>query len=200
MTESRFGVGHAGFILASQSPRRKALLKRIVPEFEVVTSDVDELLEIPAGPKELALENARLKTEKVASLHPYHWVIGSDTVVECDGVSLGKPEDRKDAIRMMRTLSGRKHEVHTGVAIYHAASGRNHSFVETSEVVFFRMSDEMIESYVESMHAQQYAGGYPIQYLLGSLVSGFDGSFTNVVGLPVERLEKVLKEMMLIPA
>ena len=189
----------APVILASQSPRRRALLKRILPEFEVTTATVDEWLDCAEGPKELALLNAKLKARQVATQYPRHWVIGSDTVVECEGIPLGKPESREQAVQMMQMLSGRKHNVHSGVVICHRGNEIEKTFVETSEVVFFRLSSAQIEAYVDTMHPGQYAGGYPIQYLMGTLVSGFDGSFTNVVGLPMERLQSELKALMLIP-
>ena len=185
-------------ILASQSPRRRSLLKKLVAEFEVTSADADELLSHPAGPEALALENARLKARAIASKHPGSWVIGSDTVVACDGACLAKPEDREEAIRMIRQLSGRKHNVHSGVSICkHTIDGAEQleEFVETSEVVFFKLTPRQIKSYVDTLQPQQYAGGYPIQYIMGTLVSGFDGSFTNVVGLPLEKLKLSLSSL-----
>ena len=170
--------------------------------FEVTTAEVEELLQHKDGPEALALENSRLKARSIAKQNPNHWVLGSDTVVECDGVLLAKPEDREDAIRMMKLLSGRKHQVHSGVVLCKTdASGKEQleQFVETSEVVFFNLSQAQIEHYVDTMHPEQYAGGYPIQYIMGTIVSGFDGSFTNVVGLPLEKLKLSLQSLGILP-
>jgi len=192
----------AKLILASQSPRRRSLLKQLVDDFEVTTAEVEELLEHQDGPEALALENSLLKAKAIAKKHPNQWVLGSDTVVECDGVLLAKPQDRADAIRMMKQLSGRKHNVHSGVVLCkvdRSGTEQLEQFVETSEVVFFNLSQAQIESYVDTMHPEQYAGGYPIQFILGTIVSGFDGSFTNVVGLPLEKLKLSLQSLGILP-
>lgn len=187
-------------ILASQSPRRRELLKRLVPEFEVHAAAVDEVLVHEDGCPALALHNAQLKARFIAERYPDSWIIGSDTVVECDGLHLAKPESRDHAKVMLRTLSGRKHHVHTGIALCCQSMSVQDTAVETSEVAFFQLDEQTLETYVATIDASHYAGGYAIQYLLGSLVSGFDGSFTNVVGLPVERLEVMLRRRSLLPS
>lgn len=186
-------------ILASQSPRRRELLQRLIPEFEVVTAEVDEALDHASGGKALALHNAYLKARWIADSHPSHWVIGSDTVVECEGQRLAKPEDRQHATHMMRLLSGRSHEVHTAVVLCCADLAIEDEAIETSEVVFFSLDEATIETYVDTQEPHHYAGGYAIQHLLGTLVAGFDGSFTNVVGLPLERLRAMLLQRALLP-
>lgn len=171
-------------------------------DFEVSAADVEELLQHEGGPKALALENSLLKARAIAKRNPNHWILGSDTVVECDGVLLAKPENRDEAIGMMKRLSGRKHNVHSGVVlckIDHSGTEQLEQFVETSEVVFFTLNQTQIENYVDTMHPEQYAGGYPIQYIMGTIVSGFDGSFTNVVGLPLEKLKLSLQSLGMLP-
>lgn len=170
-----------------------------MPEFEVQAAAVDEVLVHEDGGPALALHNAQLKARFIAELHPDSWIIGSDTVVECDGQHLAKPESRHEAKHMLRTLSGRKHHVHTGVALCCQSMAVEDTAVVTSEVAFFQLDEQTLETYVATMHASHYAGGYAIQHLLGTLVSGFDGSFTNVVGLPVERLEAMLRQRRLLP-
>ena len=181
-------------ILASKSPRRKELLSGILEHFHTLEAQVEEALVSTNGSADLALANARLKAEAVAELNPDAWVIGSDTVVSCDGVSLGKPSDNEDAFRMIRQLSGRSHEVYSGVSIIHRRRGVATSFVEESQVRFFELSDSQIRDYVETFHPTDYAGGYPIQHVMGSIVAGFSGSYNNIVGLPVERLRETMQQ------
>ena len=181
-------------ILASKSPRRKELLSGILKHFLTVEAQVEEASDSTSDSAGLALENARLKAETVADLHPDAWVIGSDTVVSCDGVSLGKPVDHDDAFRMIRQLSGRSHEVYSAVCIVHRKREVDISFVEKSQVRFFELSDSQIRDYVEAFHPTEYAGGYPIQHVMGSIVAGFSGSYSNIVGLPVERLRDTMQQ------
>jgi septum formation protein len=179
-------------VLASKSPRRKELLSGILLDFLTVAVEVDELLVHADGTADLALKNAQLKAETVSEKYPDAWVIGSDTVVSCDGESLGKPESKTEAFRMMRRLSGRSHEVYSAVCLIHHRRGIKTSFVEESQVRFFELSDEKIQGYVDAFDPTEYAGGYPIQHVMGSIVSGFSGSYCNIVGLPVERVRQVM--------
>ena len=182
-------------ILASKSPRRKELLGELGRElgfdFEVVTCDVDEHLEgeYPfCGVEELAIR----KGAPVSELYPDIAVISSDTLVELDGVALGKPKDAEDAEKMLTSLSGRGHNVHTGVAI--AYKGRLVSGVASTAVYFREISSDEIREYVASGEPMDKAGAYGIQGYAGRFVSGYDGDFDTVVGLSLKLVRKLLSE------
>ncbi|PYN35524.1 MAG: septum formation protein Maf [Candidatus Rokuibacteriota bacterium] len=179
-------------ILASRSPRRRELLRRIWPEFEVIPSDVDETLE--AGPVEqavagLALRKARAVAERVRA----GVVLAADTVVVIDGVVLGKPAGPEEAGDMLVRLRGRQHEVITGVAVVDAGTGRAASTTAVSRVLMAAYPDAMIAAYVASGSPLDKAGAYAIQDLDGALVEGVVGAYTNVVGLPVEATRRLLE-------
>jgi septum formation protein len=178
-------------ILASQSPRRGELLRRIWSEFEVIPSDVDETLE--PGPIEsavagLALRKARAVAERVGA----GVVLAADTVVVIDGVVLGKPEGPEEARDMLEWLRGREHQVITGVAVVEAKTGRAASATAVSRVLMATYPDATIAAYVASGAPFDKAGGYAIQDLDGELVDGVVGSYTNVVGLPLDVTRRLL--------
>jgi septum formation protein len=157
----------------------------------VSPADVDESLPSPVVPdavRELALRKARA----VATRHGEALVIGADTVVVLDDQPLGKPRDPAEARAMLRRLRGREHEVLTGVAVVHAASGRSATAVARTRVFMARYPDEVIEAYVASGEALDKAGGYGIQDLGGALVAGWIGSYSNVVGLPLAETRRLL--------
>lgn len=180
-------------ILASKSPRRKELLSRILDDFSTITIEVNEAIAHEFGSSELALQNARLKASVVAEVHPDSWVVGSDTVVSCDGESLGKPISKTEAFQMIRRLSGRSHEVYSGVSLINKNKGVEENFVEKSQVRFFTLTHTQIQLYVDTIDTTEFAGAYPIQHVMGSIVSGFDGSYTNIVGLPIDQLQEVMR-------
>lgn len=179
-------------ILASQSPRRRELLLGIWAEFEVIPSDVDETLEagpIGAAVAALALRKARTVAERVGS----GVVLAADTVVVIDGIVLGKPAGPDEARGMLGQLRGREHEVVTGVAVVQAETGRSEVTTAVSRVVMAAYSDAVIADYVASGSPFDKAGGYAIQDLGGALVDGLIGSYTNVVGLPVDATRRLLE-------
>ena len=176
-------------LLASKSPRRRQLLGRITSHFEIHTEEVEELIHHPEGPDCLAETNAILKATAVSSKFPNSLVIGSDTVVAYHGNSLGKPKDLAHAREMLRSLSGREHEVFSGVALESDGLDIHESWVVRSAVKFFDLGEEQIDYYLGAIDFKQFAGAYPIQHLLGSLTAGFEGSYSNIVGLPLERLQ-----------
>jgi septum formation protein len=179
-------------ILASRSPRRRELLRRIWEEFEVLPSDVDETLE--PGPVGDAVAGLALrKGRAVAGREGAGVVLAADTVVVIDGVVLGKPVGVDEATGMLVRLRGRPHEVVTGVAVVEAETGRSASATAVSRVVMAAYSDSMIADYVASGSPFDKAGGYAIQDLDGALVDGVIGSYTNVVGLPVEATRRLLE-------
>ncbi len=179
-------------ILASRSPRRRELLLRIHPEFEVIPSDVDETLE--PGPLADAVAGLALRKGRAVAGRVGHGVVlAADTVVVIDGVVLGKPVGVEEAAGMLVRLRGRAHEVVTGVAVVDAETRRSASATAVSRVLMAVYSDSMIADYVASGSPFDKAGGYAIQDLGGALVDGVIGSYTNVVGLPVEATRRLLE-------
>lgn len=178
------------YILASKSPRRKELLGEIISDFEIITKEVDESLPEVIHPREGVEILAIRKGKAVAdSLIPDCIVISSDTLVEIGGKPLGKPTDRADAINMLKMLSGKAHNVHTGVAVHY--NNKCVSGVATTAVYFREMTDLEIEEYVDSGDPMDKAGSYGIQSGGGKFVEKIDGDYDTVVGLSV-RLTKEL--------
>ena len=170
-------------ILASKSPRRRELLGRIIKEFEVKTVECDETLPDGMHPSVGVELLAVRKGEAVARKEVDAIVISSDTLVEIDGIPLGKPKDRDDAHRILRMLSGRTHNVHTGVAVHF--EGRVYSGVQTSRVRFVEMTDNEIYEYIDTGEPMDKAGAYGIQGLGGKFVAEYDGEFDGIMGLSV---------------
>jgi len=183
-------------ILASASPRRRQLLTEMGLSFEVVTADIPELDAISSPhllPVELARENARLKASVVAKLHPKRWVLGADTVVALEKRLLGKPISLEEAHHFLRTLSGRTHEVITGCALFDP-EGNVNIFHEISRVIFRELSDETIQRYLAEVSVLDKAGAYALQERGDWIVERVEGSRSNVIGLPIERLGQIFKE------
>lgn len=179
-------------ILASQSPRRKELLGRIFSEFSVIPSGVDEVVHGAASPAEYVCELACAKARDVASrVSGDALVIGSDTVVVCDGEILEKPKDEEDAFRMLSHMSGRAHQVYTGVAL--CKDGREYVDHEVTSVWFRDLSAEEISRYIASGEPMDKAGAYGIQQKGALLVSRIEGDYFNVVGLPLCKLCEMLQ-------
>jgi len=178
-------------ILASQSPRRRELLRRIWAEFEVIPSDVEETLE-PGPIAEAVAGLALRKARAVAGRVGVGVVLAADTVVVIDGVLLGKPAGVEEARDMLVRLRGREHEVVTGVCVVDAGTGRAESTIAVSRVLMAAYPDATIAAYVASGAPFDKAGGYAIQDLDGGLVDGVMGSYTNVVGLPLEATRRLL--------
>ncbi len=185
------------WILASASPRRKELLAELIDEFEIIPSLADENLEGDYTPMELVKALAELKAREVA-LRPENaekWVIGSDTVVAFGGEVLGKPKDEADAFRMLKMLSGKAHAVYTGVCIACNQAGGYRTDVRAAktDVYFEELSDEWIWQYIRGGSPMDKAGAYGIQD--GGLVNRIEGSYTNVVGFPVELAKEMIKDV-----
>ncbi|MCH5303776.1 MAG: septum formation protein Maf [Ruminococcus sp.] len=179
-------------ILASASPRRQELLKKIFPEFKIIPADIDESYGGDISATEVAQFLAEKKAEHISKMYPDSLVIGSDTTVVSGDIILGKPENETDAVRMLKLLSGNAHKVITGVSLF---SGEfSYSFSETTEVLFHELSDSEIAGYIKTGEWSDKAGAYGIQGAAGAFVEKINGSFDNVVGLPCEKLKAVLKE------
>jgi len=182
------------FILASQSPRRQALLDRIEIPFRVQVSPADEDLTDPGPPRNVVQTLARRKVRPVASEHPSALVLAADTVVAHDGEILNKPENPSHAETMLRRLSGTVHTVYTGIALAHAATDREITAVEGTDVVLAPLTDAEIRAYVDSGSPMDKAGGYGIQdHTAPFFVEGIEGDYYNVVGLPLRRLYTTLR-------
>ncbi len=182
-------------ILASQSPRRKELLGRFCQNM-IICADHTEEVKIPGEkPEDMVMRLALTKAKNVAKTRGEDaLVIGADTVVVLDGNVLGKPEDKEDAFRMLRSLSGNKHTVFTGVAVLDTETETEKTFAEATKVRFKELNDDEIAAYIQSGEPMDKAGAYGIQELGSLLIEGVEGDYFNVVGLPICRLGKMLKE------
>lgn len=178
-------------VLASASPRRLALLSEVADDITVLPSDVDESRVTASSPRALVRELSRLKALSVAErLNGGDVVIGADTVVYLDKL-YGKPRNRADAIRMLSELNGKEHYVFTGVTV--VADGGVRTFSVRSAVRFRSLAKEEIERYVDEYRPYDKAGAYAVQE--GVVVGSYKGSLSNIIGLPMEKLVKVLKEV-----
>ena len=181
-------------ILASKSPRRQELLRGMGVEFEILTKETPEDypndLPLDEVPKYLSLQKSLAFND--VELPADYLLITSDTVVICDGEILGKPKDRGDAARMLQLLSGKTHHVVTGVTVRSAE--KKESFAVRSNVTFAQLDAEEIDYYIENCKPYDKAGAYGIQEWIGYVgISGLEGSFYNVMGLPTRKLYQCLK-------
>lgn len=181
-------------VLASGSPRRRELLEQMgIADFEVLPARGEETAPEGLAPADYVTYLARQKAREVAALRPECTVIGADTVVVLDDQVLGKPADRADAIRMLTALSGRTHEVYTGMAV--CSGDRELTHAECTKVNFRDLNAEEIEAYVDSGEPMDKAGGYGIQGKACVMIQGIEGDYYNVVGLPVCALHNMLNEL-----
>ena len=180
-------------VLASASPRRQELLRQIGCGFRVVVSDAEELSGDGISPERLAVENARRKAEDVAAKEGGNApVLGADTVVAVDETILGKPKDETDAVRMLRLLSGRQHFVYTGIAL--AYRGEIYEGVVRTEVWVDELSEKEIEAYIATGEPMDKAGAYAVQGIAAKFIPRIDGSFSNVVGLPLHAVRNLARK------
>lgn len=175
-------------VLASASPRRAELLTLLGLRFEVAPSDVDESPRPGEAPPDLAERLARDKALAAAPPGGPSLVVAADTIVVLDGALLGKPRDREEAARFVGRLAGRTHEVMTGLAVRALPEGTLASEVVRSRVTFAPMTPEEIDWYARSGEGLDKAGAYALQGIGAVFVRGVEGSYTNVIGLPMERL------------
>lgn len=183
-------------ILASASPRRQELIGRLIPDFKVMTDDSPEEVIMGEKPEETVKRLAKQKAENVAKeITDDAVVIAADTMVALDGQVLGKPCDEKEAYNMLKMLSGNTHQVYTGVAVIDTKSGRIINEYETTGVKFRTLLDDEIKAYIKSGEPMDKAGAYGIQELGALFIQGIEGDYFNVVGLPLCRLGRILKEM-----
>ena len=179
-------------ILASASPRRSELMTLAGFRFDVIRADIDEIVPEKALPQEVVMSLALQKAQAVAKDHRKSAVVGSDTVVALDGKILGKPRSEKEAAEMLRSLSGRIHKVFTGVAI--VCGEKVTSFFEETEVEFYPLTDQEILDYVATGEPMDKAGAYGIQGRGAVLVKRINGDYFNVMGLPISKVYRELKD------
>lgn len=181
-------------ILASSSPRRKEILERFNVNFEIMVSGVDEDFNIEEDPSKVVKLLALRKCKDIANkCRDGDIVIAADTIVYYDKI-LGKPKDRKDAFHMINSLNGKTHSVMTGLAIIEVNSGKTIVDYEVTKVKFRDLNIGKIERYLDTEEYVDKAGAYGIQGYGEILVESIDGSFSNVVGLPISKLDKILEE------
>ena len=181
------------YILASRSPRRKELLSKIVDSFEIITRETDESLPDGVHPKEGVELLAVRKGKAVADgISADFLIVSSDTLVELGGVPLGKPEDKEDAVKMLLNLSGKTHNVHTGVAIHY--KGKVFSGSDTSSVTFKGFGEDEAREYVATGEPMDKAGSYAIQGIGARLVEKYEGDFDTIVGLSLKLTKRLIDE------
>jgi septum formation protein len=182
-------------ILASASPRRQELIKLIFNNVEILPADCDETLPEGIGAREAVEYLSKIKNEASLQLtEKENLIISADTVVSVDDEILGKPIDKEDARRMISLLSGKVHQVYTGVTL--SLNGKVKTFSEKTDVEFFDLTEDEIEEYISSSEPYDKAGAYGIQGKAGLLVKGINGDYYNVVGFPVARLKREIQEFL----
>jgi septum formation protein len=179
-------------ILASASPRRAELLRQMKLEFQVVPGNTTEILDDQLSPLELCQINAHRKARSVAKKHPDALVLGADTLVFLGGEIMGKPANRTEAERMLSRLQGRTHQVVTGISLIHLRAHRERIFAESTDVMFHPLDAGQIRDYLARVNPLDKAGAYAIQEHGDMIISEISGSYSNVVGLPLEKLRTEL--------
>lgn len=187
-------MGAMDVILASQSPRRRELLRRFIRDFRVVPSGVDERALDQSDPVEFVKAAAEAKARDVGSRHPEAMIVAADTIVCLEREILGKPESREGAEAMLNRLSGRRHRVLTGMALYRVADERLVLSYETTFVTFKTLSPEAIAAYLDRGDYADKAGSYAVQDVGDAFVETIEGDYDNVVGFPLKRFRKMLRE------
>ena len=186
-------------MLASSSPRRATLLSERGFHFEIARPRVAEKFDATLTLRELTLWNAIRKGMSIAQTRPDAVVLAADTLVALENQIIGKPTDLSEAASMLQSLSGRTHEVCSTVAIYQQASGRSAVFHDVSRVRFRRLSNATIENYLAKVNPLDKAGAYAAQGKGAEIIAKIDGSFTNVVGLPMEKTVAALAKFGIQP-
>jgi len=182
-------------ILASKSPRRRELLGKIVEEFEIITKETDENLPEGIHPREgVEILAVRKGAAVAADIEGEALIISSDTLVELGGVPLGKPADEDDALKILMSLSGNTHNVHTGVAVHYR--GKVFSGVDSSSVTFKKLSEADAREYIATGEPMDKAGAYAIQGIGAKFVEKYEGEFDTIVGLGLKLTKKLIEEAL----
>jgi len=185
-------VSLARLILASASPRRRELLAQLGIPFDVMVADVTEHEDPDTDPRHMVAHNAALKADWVAARHPDALVLGADTTVFLDGKAINKPRDLDESRAMLRGLSGREHTVFTGVALRRVSKGLVINEGVSSQVAFKPFGADVIEAYLRVVNTLDKAGAYSIQDQTEMIIAGYKGSFSNIMGLPMEATKQIL--------
>ena len=180
-------------ILASASPRRAELLRQLKLKFQVVPGDAAEILDEQLSPLELCQINAHRKARAVAKKNPDSLVLGADTLVFLGGEIMGKPARPAEAERMLTRLQGRTHQVVTGISLIHLRAYRERIFAVSTDVTFHPLDAGQIRDYLAKVNPLDKAGAYAIQEHGDKIVAEISGSYSNVVGLPLERLREEIQ-------
>ena len=184
------------FILASSSPRRQMLLKRLNISFDIMPPDIDETIIIPDGnPEKYCIDLAKLKANDISPHYPNKVIIGADTIVVIGDEILCKPENKTSAKYMLNKLNNSIHQVYTGVSIIWDENKIYHSFAEITSVTFRNLKDEEIDYYIQSFPPLDKAGAYGIQDWSAIFVKEIKGCYDNVVGFPISRFYQELKKI-----
>lgn len=181
-------------ILASASPRRKEILENTKLKFDIIKSDIDEIILEKEAPIQAVMRLAFEKSMDIASKNENDLIIAADTVVVLDENILGKPKDKYEAYNMIRSLSGRTHEVITGISLVNLGLSKKIIDYVVSTVKFKELSDEDIKDYIHTNESLDKAGAYGIQGYGAMLVEKIEGDYFNIVGLPISKLSDLLKK------
>ena len=183
------------FILASKSPRRKKILKKMNLDFKIIESNIDEsVLTINMNPYRYSIELAELKAKNISIKNPNYTVIGADTIVSINKQILNKPKDFKEAKAMLDLLNGNIHEVITGVSLKNKSLNINESFYDVSFVSFYKLTNNEIINYINNYKPFDKAGSYGIQGYAGLFIKDIKGSYDNIVGFPISKFYQVIKK------
>ena len=181
-------------ILASSSPRRSNLLREMGLDFSVQNSKATEEYDF-SDPHDLVLENANLKARAVSMLDPNALVIGADTTVFMEGQFFHKPKDLNEAYEMLEALSGKRHQVYTGVNLQCHSMGWRRQFLTSSTVIFKKLSSKQIKAYMKVVNPLDKAGAYGIQNYRNIIIDSYSGSLSAIMGMPVELLKENLNRL-----
>ena len=182
------------FILASSSPRRKDLLKYLQIDFEIDSSDIEEIIDDNLSNEDVVMSLAYQKAKDVSLRHKDKYVLGFDTLVILDGKPLGKPKDRDEAFQMLSRLSNRKHLVLTGVAI--VINDEYETFYDHAEVIFNEMTEEEINEYLDTNEPFDKAGSYGIQGYGAKYIRYIKGDYYSVMGMPIQKLYNKIRDLI----
>ena len=182
-------------ILASQSPRRAEILRMIGVSFKVESSNIHEEINQKIKQNEIAINISKAKAEKISHKYPDKIIIGADTVVIFNKKIFGKPKDKNESKKMLKALSGNRHDVITGVTIMNEKSGIIKTFSETTKVFVQKIPTKQIEFYVNNYNTLDKAGSYGIQEWFSVWIKKINGCYYNVMGLPVSKLHRHLLEI-----
>lgn len=183
-------------ILASGSPRRVELLKKLGLNFSIKVPKIRESVSKAVSPQKYVLRIAEKKAQKIAREVKGGIILGADTIVVLKNQILGKPKNRKDAFRILKLLSGRKHKVYTGVHLINSYNNKSLSDFECTRVKFRRLHDDKIWEYIDSLEPLDKAGAYGIQGMGNFLVDYLEGDLDNVIGLPVKKVKSMLQKLL----